>query len=142
MTLSHTNIYCSYYNDSDTEIFFSLLEDFSQHCFPLLVPPSPYSPLCKSWMRELQEKIKHKTRSTNSFTFYESNEGFWKRISIKSIDSSSQALFYKICRTTKLILVMAQIQTKIQRYEEKIVSIHVRMKLVCFICYRQIFIPE
>ena len=68
---------------------------------------------------ELQERIKHKTRSTSLFVFYESNEGFWKRISIKSIDSSSQALFYKIRRPTKLILVMVQIWTKIQRYQEK-----------------------
>ena len=68
---------------------------------------------------ELQERIKHKTRTTGSFAFYESNEGFWKRISIKSIDSSSQALFYKICQTTKQILVTVQILTKIQHYEEK-----------------------
>ena len=138
MTISHTSVYWTYYNDSGTEVFFSLLAD----CFPLLVPLSPYTPLCKSWVSELQERIKHKTRSTNSFTFYESNEGFWKKISIKSIDSSSWALSYKICWTTKLVLVTVQIRTKIQCYEEKIVSIHVRRKLVCFICYRQIFIPE
>ena len=126
MMISHTSVYWAYYNDSGVEVFFSLLMDFSQYCFPPLVPPPPYSPLCKSWVRELQEKIKHKTRSTNSFTFYESNEGFWKRISIKSIDSSSQALFYKICRTTKLTLVTIQIRTKIQHYEEKNDSIHVK----------------
>ena len=142
MTISHTSVYWTYYNDSGTEVFFSLLADFSQHCFPPLVPPSPYSPLCKSWMRELQEKIKHKMRSTNSFTFYESNEGFWKRISIKSIDSSSQALFYEICRTTKMTLVMVQIRAKIKCYEEKSVSIHVGRILIFFICYRRIFIPE